>query len=801
MATNKLREAAISNSAAVFRGQYYRITILSERLIRFEYDLEGKFMDEPTEFAINRNFSVPEMKVQQDDKYLEIVTKYFAMLYVKEKPFIGPKYAPDSNLKVILKNTDKIWYFNHPEARNFKGSAVSLDDDSTKAKLHKGLYSTDGFASIDDSHNLVIDKEGFLVHPKNKRIDTYLFIYRRDFGLCLKDYFELTGKPYLIPRYALGIWWNRDKIYSFEDTKNLVKAFNRYGIPLSILLLGEFWHIKDAKDYNKFKTGYTFNKNLFPSPTLFTSYMHEHGVRVGLNIDPCEGIFTHEDKYSEVSGLIGLQKEQTIPFAMFDKLFVEIYMDRLIKSLSNFGVDFYWIDYKGRDFDSLKALNYYHMKENEGNSEKRSMVLSRNSLVAAHRYPVHYSGETTVSWKTLNYLPEFNASASNIGLSWWSHDVGGFKDGIEESELYIRNVQFATFSPIFRFSAKRGIYYKRAPWLWDVKTFNIVREYCNLRHRLIPYLYSEGYKYSNNGLPLVQPLYYYYPEMYDEPTYKNEYYFGTELFVAPITKPNETVMNRAIERIFLPKGMWYDFKTGKKFPGNKRYVVFYKDEDYPVFAKSGSIVPMAILDKNLNDTSLPKKMEIHVFPGKSNVYKLYEDDGVTSLNEEGYYTITSIDYNYLANNYTLIIRPIEGKNGIVPASRDYKIRFRNTRVADDVIVYLDNELIDLNNVQSYEEDTDFIVEVKNVDTTRQLTINCKGQDIEIDAVRIINEDIASIISDLKIETFLKEKIHAIIFSELSISKKRILIKKLKKDGLQPQFIRMFLRLLEYISEI
>ena len=138
---NKLREAAISNTAAVFRGKYYRITILSERLIRFEYDLEGKFMDEPTEFAINRNFSVPEMKVQQDDKYLEIVTKYFAMVYVKEKPFIGPKYAPDSNLKVILKNTDKLWYFNHPEARNFKGSNVSLDDNSTKSKLHKGHES------------------------------------------------------------------------------------------------------------------------------------------------------------------------------------------------------------------------------------------------------------------------------------------------------------------------------------------------------------------------------------------------------------------------------------------------------------------------------------------------------------------------------------------------------------------------------------------------------------------------------------------------------------------------------------
>jgi len=219
-----------------------------------------------------------------------------------------------------------------------------------------------------------------------------------------------------------------------------------------------------------------------------------------------------------------------------------------------------------------------------------------------------------------------------------------------------------------------------------------------------------------------------------------------------------------------------------------------------VFAKSGSIIPMAINEGNLNDTSIPKKMEIHVFPGKSNVYKLYEDDGVTSLHKDGYYTITSIDYNYLANNYTLIIRPLEGKNGILPAKRDYKIRFRNTRGADDVIVHLDNEKIS-GGIETYEEDTDFVVIVKDVDTTKQLTINCKGQDIEIDAFRIINEDIASIISDLKIKTYLKERLHAILFSELPISKKRILIKKLKKEKLEPQFIRMFLRLLEYISEI
>lgn len=205
-----------------------------------------------------------------------------------------------------------------------------------------------------------------------------------------------------------------------------------------------------------------------------------------------------------------------------------------------------------------------------------------------------------------------------------------------------------------------------------------------------------------------------------------------------------------------------------------------------------------MLPENINDTNPPTGLEIHVFPGRSNIYKLYEDDGISRLNEEGYYIITAIDYNYLANNYTLIIRPIEGKAGIIPKNRDYKIRFRNTREAEGVSAFINGTEIP---IESYSEDQDFIVIAKNVPTTSQLTINCKGKDIEIDAIRLINEDINSIISDAKIKTNLKESIATIMFSNLDISKKRIEIRKLKRKGLSDIFVRMFIKLLEYVSEI
>ena len=78
------------------------------------------------------------------------------------------------------------------------------------------------------------------------------------------------------------------------------------------------------------------------------------------------------------------------------------------------------------------------------------------------------------------------------------------------------------------------------------------------------------------GLPLIQPIYYRYPEIYDEPLYKNEYYFGSNLFVAPITSKKDTLIDRTVLKLFLPDGVWYDFINGKRYVGGKRYTTFYK---------------------------------------------------------------------------------------------------------------------------------------------------------------------------------------------------------------------------------
>ena len=774
----------------IIQGKKYRITILSEILIRLEYSEDGIFLDELTEFARNRNFPSCKYNVQQDDKYLVIETDYFKLEYIKEKSFSGTKFVPEQNLKVLLKDTDKYWYFNHVEARNFKTIGISLDNVNNIELYNKGLYSTDGFVSIDDSKSLILKNDEFYKRNSNQ-IDTYLFMYKRDFGKVLRDYFILTNKPSLIPRYLLGNIWNKNSYYTDQNIIDLIDKFNKNDIPISYILLGNSWHNK-----NSFTYGLNWNKDLFIDYNKFINYLKNKKIYLGVTINPTI-ISNKEINIVKFSQENNIDIKNNISLNVYNKKIMDSYFNIFINPLINSDISGFLIDYTNiKDLYTLRVLDYYHNKYfNKLN--KRSNIFSRNGLINSHNSNIIYTGKTLVSWNILNKLPEYNSSASNMGISFVSNDIGGYYGGIEDDELYRRYIELGTFSPILRLSSDSSEYYKREPWKWDINTLTIVKYYLRLRTMLIPYLYTESINYVDKGMPLIRPVYYSYPEIYDEIDYRNEYYLGSNLFISPITKPKDIIMNRTIHKLFLPDGIWYDFKTGIKYAGNKRYISFYKDEDYPVFATQGSIIPLAdINEEDINNTNNPSGFNIHIFPGKSNTYTLYEDDGLT-LNRDKYVK-TIIDYNYMLNNYTVIIRHDITDSTLIPPIRNYKILFRNTRMPNDINIYVGEDK--LQNYKYYKDENDFIIEINNVNSFKQISINCKGQDIEIETSRIINRDIDNIISDLKIETTLKEKVHDIMFSDMDNKKKRINIRKLRKYKLHPKYINMFLKLLEYIEE-
>ena len=786
----------ISNSECVIKGSCYRITVLTERLIRLEYHPNGIFTDFASTLVKFRNFPKPEFTVQEDGRYLVIKTKYFTLSYTKEKSFDAGKLAPMANLRVELVGTDRSWYYNHPEVKNFKGNFIALDGTETDSKPRNGLYSMDGFASFNDSYNYIIDGDGKLYKRDGKGMDIYLFMYNTDFKLALKDYFTLTGFPAMIPRYALGNWWSRDLDYTDEDLLELINQFSKHEIPISTVLLDKGWHINNSSENKEVVTGYTFNKELIKDPEMVLNELHNRNIHIGLNINPKDGIYPTEEHYKEIASMFNITDDKIIAFDPLNPVLLDAIYKIMISPLNKMGVDFYWNDLTSTDvsYDKLMLFNDFIYNSKYLDKSKYNMILARNGLIASHRYPVTYTGKSVVGWEMLKKIPKINEQAANIGVAWISNDVNGNYGGIEEEELYVRSIEQATFGPILRFHAPRGRYYRKEPWRWNAKTVEIASRYLRLRHRLIPYLYTLAYRYHNNGDLVITPLSYLYPWVYDDSIYSTEYLLGDNILVAPITTKKDSLINRTIHRFYIPDGIWYDFITGKKFPGNKQYISFYREEDYPVFVRRGGIIPLTKKVNEPNFTGNPESLEIHIFPGESNTFDLYEDD----TNNVDDHQVTQIDYNYLPSNYTVIMRTLEEGKNVVKEKRNYIIRFRNTKKAENVVCYYNENPIQ---TISYVDDSDFVVEINDVPSKGQITLNCKGKDIEIDAMRFINDDIDGILLDLPINTVLKEQISSIMFSDLPIKRKRIEIRKLKKYNLGREYVKLFLKLLEYIGTI
>ena len=765
----------IPNNKYIVKGQTYRFTVLTPRLIRIEYNKNGVFEDRATALVVNRTFGDFNYSVGGEEAALTIATEYFTLTYAKERPITT------NNIKVVINGTDKEWYPGHKEVRNVGSIGYSLDNLNNNLKLAKGLYSLDGFVLIDDSRSLVIDNEMFLPREADT-LDIYLFAYRTDLGLCLQDYFTLTGYPPMIPRYILGSWWYKNDPYNMYGIDDMIKKFNDNKIPISVFLLGNKWH-NNIENFSYDRTMFDIN--------VLNNYYKGKTQKFGLTINPELPINNQDPLFNEVIKYIPTNNNY-VSFLPITNNTIPPYLNIVVNNLMASGINLFNIDYNNpNDPNGLFLLNHYHYTI--ANLNERGVILSRNPGIATHRYPVIYSGKTLVSWDTLKYLPSYNNSAANLGICWHAHAIGGYYGGIEDSELFIRYIQFGVFNPIFILASEAGKYYKREPWRWNQIKLSVIRDYMQLRNKLIPYIYNEGYVYHKYGVPIVQPLYYKYPKIYDEPDYVNQYFFGSKIMISPIIKRKNKEMNRVVQRVFIPNGIWYDYSSGKKFVGNKYYVGFYKDEDYPIFVKEGSIIPMS-LDNNTNN---PVNMEVQIFPAENGLYgsyELYEDDGISQSAGKGNYLVTKMNLDKVETGYKFTIARKDG-NFNMP-NRNYVLRFRNMKLPEKVVVRNGPSEI----ACTYElEKNDLIVRVDNINVYSKVEVEIFGNSLEIETISVINEEIKGILDDLEINTVLKEEIDAIIFSDLPVNKKRISLRKLKKRKLEPKFINMFIGLLEFIQ--
>lgn len=754
----RIKTEGHAEDAAIIQGEKYRFTVLTEEMIRLEYCEDGQFEDRATQCVIDRKFKVPEYQVIENEESLEIITDKIHLVYNKQK---FTDYGLSVQVRGNISVYHSIWHFGE-EATDLRGTARTLDEADGAIELEHGIISRFGYGILDDSRSLVITEDGWVEPRKEDCIDIYFLGYGHEYEHCLKDYYHLTGKTPLLPRYALGNWWSRFYRYNDQEYKALMTRFEKEEIPFSVSVIDMDWHLVDIDPkYGSGWTGYTWNKELFPDPKEFMTWLHDHGLKVTLNVHPAGGVQAHEEKYKEMAEAMGRdwEKEEPVNFDVTDQKFLKAYFEYLHHPNEEEGVDFWWLDWqqgglsKIPGLDPLWMLNHYHYLDS-GRRGKRRLTFSRYAGMGSHRYPVGFSGDTIISWESLAFQPYFTANASNVGYGWWSHDIGGHMKGYRDEELSTRWIQFGVFSPIMRLHSSNSAFTGKEPWNYNAISENIMKRYLKLRHEMIPYLYTMNYHASHDGQPLIRPMYYLEPEQPEAYEVPNEYYFGTELVVCPITEPTDKAAGTACVKAWIPEGKWYDIFSGLKYDGGRMLELYRSLEDIPVLAKEGAIIPLTDLTEYTNSVENPKELAVKIVPGKKNAFILMEDTGDTCEDKEENWAQTKLEW---INENEFIIHPANGNLDVIPKCRTWKMEFYGIADVDNLEVTVGGKAIETERI--YDEKRHICqVNIPETEVTEQITISFSKGYLLMENNK--PAEIFALLYQAKIEYEVKEKIYA-----------------------------------------
>ena len=666
------------NSCASEKNQVvcgkYRFTILTESLIRLEYDKTECFEDRATQCVINRQIGEVVFTVKKEEDLLIIKTNKLTLRFV---PSLG--FTSDGLCISVNDIQGAVWHFGDSQ-ETLKGTYRTLDGIFVErsVELGEGVCSRRGFAFLDDSQSLVILPDGWFEPRKDDIIDIYFFGYGHNYIGATKALYKLTGNPPLLPSYVFGNWWSRFKDYGEEGYKELVASFKEEDIPFSVFVIDMYWHLYN--DNPNWWTGYSWNTEAFPDYKRFLNWLHEQGLHTSLNLHPAQGIQEHENMYRDMAIAMGIDPDtkQTVEFQAENKDFWKPYFEILHHPYENNGVDFWWMDWqqgtesKMKGLDPLWILNYYHSLD-AANNKKRPMYFSRYSGPGSQRFYVGFSGDTYINWDAFQFEPYFTATSSNIAYPYWSHDIGGFQHGIRDDELYTRWVQFGVFSPILRIHSTNYDFVCKEPWNYGAVAERAVCNALRLRHKLFPYLYTMNYITYTENIALCQPLYYYYPEEENAYKYKNEYFFGSKLLVAPVTEKTDPKTKLAKTDVWLPEGKWIDFFTGLVYDGNREITIYNDMYAIPVFARAGAIIPMNKYIKGDNTVGSKADMEINIYGGASGNFTLYEDEGDNNNYLKGDFVKTVMTLNYGEKEAVFTISPANSNVAVIPEKHNYTV--------------------------------------------------------------------------------------------------------------------------------
>ena len=509
----------------------------------------------------------------------------------------------------------------------------------------------------------------------------YYFIYRKTVADIITDYTALTGRMALPPLWSLGYQQNRYSYYPDTEVIRIAKTLREKKIPADGITL-------DIHYMEKYKL-FTWDKKRFPQPAEMNKELEAMGFKTTVIVDPGIKVENGYPAYED-----GTQKDVFIKYPDGQPFTAEVWpgwcnfpdftsekgrdwWEEKVKFLANTGVDGIWndmneiaswgnkmpfnvlFDYDGQGATTIGAHNVYALQMARASYEgakksfnERPFILTRAGYAGLQRYTAIWTGDNRAEDDHMIAGVRLLNSLGLSGVAFTGMDIGGFT-GNPSIPLYARWIQIGAFTPYFR--GHTAVNTKSAePWTFGEEVTEIARNFIGLRYRLMPYIYSNFYNATQNGLPVMRSLaidYSFDNKIYDT-RYQNEYLFGPDMLVLPFESKEQ------FGEAYFPKGIWYDLYTGAVQNGNEEKIIKLAYNKLPVYVKGSSFIPMQSLVQSTQQ--LPKDtLVLNIYKGHTdNTYSYYEDDGKSYNYQSGDYY--QRDFVYDPANNRIILKKKTG---------------------------------------------------------------------------------------------------------------------------------------------
>ncbi len=512
------------------------------------------------------------------------------------------------------------------------------------------------------------NKDTMEVAFKAGKLQFYTF-FGENAAQIIQQFTSLVGRMSLPPRWALGNFMSRFGYRTQDEVMSITQKMKEQNFPFDAVIIDLFW-FGDAIHGAWNMGNLNWNKKRFPEPEKMIADLKKQNIKTILIAEPfvlSESFnynYTQQNKLNAVDkngDTIGIKEfyfGHTGLLDIFQKKTKDWFWGKYDAQIKN-GVAGWWGDLgepekhpnyvyhnlkdfgQKRLFSADEVHNIYGHEWSKMLFEKyakhypneRLFHLNRSGYAGTWRYgSVPWSGDVDRSWDGFRAQLPIMLSMSLSGVPTMHSDAGGFAMGQRDPELYLRWLQMAVFTPVFRPHGSVSDpnpnipQIESEPVFYDEPNKSILRRFIQLRYQLMPYLYTLAYEAATKGTPFVRPMFFY--DQADSNLYKatDQYMFGNALLIAPVLEKGATK-----RKLYLPKGEWYNFwNTKEKRTGGEWIEVNVNTETIPVFVKAGSVIPMKHGFENTGN--YPKeKIVLHYYVAEGNSQSvMYEDDGSTN---------------------------------------------------------------------------------------------------------------------------------------------------------------------------